>query len=172
MAPVKLILLNFPLNSLTHFPFLSFPFPASQVIVFPGILSSAVFSQFLLSLGDFKHDFTFMTSTTAKRLSSVQPEPQSCRCTHLTLYCLSPLRCLITKSQYIQDSPVQIHKLNSQSRHMPGVSDSTFLIDVSSSPSLTLPFFFKISKKFLKKSVHPHKSHLPHSNLFLLCVPS
>lgn len=74
LAPVKLLLPDFPLNSLTHFPLVSFPLSASHIIVFHGILSSAVFSQLLFSWGDLTHVYG---STTTKCLSSVPTEPLS-----------------------------------------------------------------------------------------------
>lgn len=118
LAPVKLLLPDFPLNSLTHFPLVSFPLSASHVIVFPGILSSAIFSQLLFSWGDLTH----VHGSTTRYLNvclQFQLNLWAPRYSRPTLYCQSPLGCLLNNL----------------------------------------------------KSVHPHQSHLPYSNL-LPCVPS
>lgn len=80
----ELFLPHFPLNS-DPFPSVSFSLLVPEVLVFPGILSSAFFSLLLPSLGDIIH---IMVSAIIQCLSSVQSEPKSSRYICPKLYCI------------------------------------------------------------------------------------
>lgn len=108
LAPVKLLLSHFPLNSLTHFSLVSFPLSAPPVIVFLGFCPQWSFRS---SCSLWVISPTSMAVTTTKCLSSVQTEPKNSRYTSNPLLQISigmPLKQLKISTSTLKSLPPQM----------------------------------------------------------------